>query len=441
MPHATYHFPPDFHWGVATAAHQVEGDNTNNQWWQWERQSGRIAEGHTSGMACNWWEDAEADFDRAAAMNLDTVRLSLEWSRIEVAPGHIDTGALDRYVAMVQALLDRGIEPMVTLHHFSDPIWFADMGGWTSPNAVPYFTRFVEQVIPALRDYVTLWCTINEPTVYAYMGYLAGVFPPGRHDFKAATTVIRNMLKAHAAAYKRIHQYQADAQVGLAHHLRIFDPARPRNPLDRLVAWAQDMSMNTSVLRAIWDGWWLPPLGFGPALATRRTLDWIGLNYYTRDRVIFDRAARAEAFGRSVVAEDAEMMDGDYGELYPKGIARALKRLSRLEIPIHITENGIPDRDDDQRPRALLQHLHQVWRVLQQNVRVASYYHWTLTDNFEWAEGWTLRFGLIELDPETQERDPRLSADLYAAVAGGNAITSEVVNAYAPSLKPELYPG
>jgi beta-glucosidase/6-phospho-beta-glucosidase/beta-galactosidase len=142
-----------------------------------------------------------------------------------------------------------------------------------------------------------------------------------------------------------------------------------------------------------------------------------------------------------VTAEDADMMDGDYGELYPQGISRALKRLSRLGIPIHITEHGIPDRDDDMRPRAILQHLHQVWRILQQNIRVASYYHWTLTDNFEWAEGWTLRFGLIELDPETQERDNRPSADLYTAVAGGNAITSEVVNAYAPSLKSELYPG
>ncbi len=441
MPHATYHFPPDFRWGVATAAHQVEGDNTNNQWWQWEQQPDRIAQGHTSAAACNWWEAAEDDFDRAAAMNLNTVRLSLEWSRIEIAPGHIDTGALDRYVEMIQALLDRGIEPMVTLHHFSNPIWFEDMGGWTSPNAVPYFTRFVEQIVPVLRDDVTLWCTINEPTVYAYMGYLAGVFPPGRHDFKATTTVIRTMLKAHAAAYKKIHQLQPNAEVGLAHHLRIFDPARQRHPLDRLVAWAQDMSMNTSVLRAVWDGWWLPPLGLGPALALRRTLDWIGLNYYTRDRVIFDRTARDEAFGRAVLAEQAEMMDGGYGELYPEGIARALKRLARLKIPIHITENGIPDHDDDQRPRALLQHLHQVWRTMQQNVRVASYYHWTLTDNFEWAEGWTLRFGLIELDPETQARDRRPSADLYTAIAGANAITPEIINAYAPSLKSELYPG
>ncbi len=249
------------------------------------------------------------------------------------------------------------------------------------------------------------------------------------------------MLQAHAAAYRRIHRVQENAQVGLAHNLRFFDPARPRNLLDRLVAWVRDLGFNQTTLKPVWNGWWVPPMGFGPALTLRRTLDWIGLNYYTRDLVTFDRAAQADFYAQTTHDPKAEPLDGDYGELYPHGMFRALKQLARINIPIYVTENGIPDADDDQRPRALLLHLRELWRALQDNVPVQGYYHWTLTDNFEWAEGWTLPFGLIELDPQTQARTPRPSADLYAALAQGNAITPELLDAYAPELRKVLLPG
>lgn len=440
MPDATFHFPPDFLWGVATASHQVEGGNTNNQWWAWEHQPGRIADGSKSGLACNWWEDAEADFDRAAAMGLTTLRLSIEWSRVEVAPGRIDQAALDRYREMLQALHERGIEPMVTLHHFSDPLWLSEQGGWVNPDVVPYFKRYVEQVVQALGEAVTLWCTINEPNVYASLGYILGKFPPGVRDLRTSGRVLRHMLQAHGAAYHLIHQLQPEARVGLAHNLRFSDPANPRRWLDRAAAWAHDLGFNKATIKAVWDGWWLPPLGFGPAFATRRTLDWFGLNYYTRDLIAFDRRSEEGPLGVMTHADDAELMDAGYGELYPAGLYRALKRLSRLGLPIHITENGIPDADDDQRPRALLLHLHQLWRAIQENIPVMSYYHWTLVDNFEWADGWTMPFGLIELDPKTQVRTPRPSADLYAAVAKSNAITPEMIDAYAPTLRAALLP-
>lgn len=441
MPNAIYHFPPDFRWGVATASHQVEGNNTNNQWWLWEQQDGRIKEGHTSGVACDWWHNTEQDFDQAAAMGLNAMRISVEWSRIEVEPGRIDTSALDRYRAMVKALRERDIEPMVTLHHFTNPIWLEEMGGWLNPEVVAYFPRYVEQVVQALKDDVTLWCTINEPNVFVYQGYLAGIFPPGQQDMRTGFAVLKNMLTAHAEAYRLIHNLQEDAKVGLAHNLRCFDPANPRRMQDRLVAWIQDLSFNETTLKAVWNGYWVPPVGFGLAWKLRRTLDWIGLNYYTRDLVAYNRNEKETAYGQAMHAPDAELLDGDYGELYPKGIFRAIKRLSAMEIPIYITENGIPDDDDDQRPRALLLHLHQMWQAIQNNAPVMGYYHWTLTDNFEWAEGWTLRFGLIELDPETQARTPRASANLYSAIARGNAITPELFDAYAPGLRQKLLPG
>jgi len=441
MPNATFHFPPSFRWGVATASHQVEGHNTNNQWWAWEHQPGRIAEGHTSGAACGWWQNAEEDFDRAAALGVTSLRLSVEWSRVEVAPGQIDTAALDRYRGMLRALRDRDIEPMVTLHHFSDPLWLAQAGGWTNPDVVAYFARYVDQVVQALGDLATLWCTINEPNVYATQGYVLGEFPPGAHSVRAAAVVLRTMLKAHGEAYRTIHARQAEAQVGLAHNMRFFDPANPKRIGDRAIAWLQDLWFNRTTLSAVSRGWWLPPLGFGPALDVRRTLDWFGLNYYTRDLVTFDRTGDRAGIGRTLHDESAELLDGGYGELYPKGMSRAIRQLARLKLPIHITENGVPDEDDDQRPRALLLHLHQVWRMLQNNIPVKSYYHWTLVDNFEWAEGWTLPFGLIQLDPQTQERTPRPSSDLYGAIAHANAITPELLDAYAPELRPILLPG
>ena len=182
------------------------------------------------------------------------------------------------------------------------------------------------------------------------------------------------------------------------------------------------------------------PLGFGLAWKLRRTLDWIGLNYYTRDLVAFDRTRRQLLFARRLHAEDAELLDGGYGEFYPEGLFHCLKRLARLNLPIYVTENGIPDADDDQRPRYLLTHLHQVWHAIQLCYPVMGYYHWTLVDNFEWADGWTLRFGLIALDPETQIRTPRLSAGLYADIIHANAITPQIIAAHAPEVRPKLLP-
>jgi beta-glucosidase len=439
-PQATFHFPTDFRWGVATAAHHVEGNNTNNDWWAWEQQEGHIKGGHRSGRACDWWEDGEADFDRAAQMGLNAMRLSVEWSRIEPRAGEFDDAAMARYGEMLRGLRDRNIEPMVTLHHFANPQWLAEQGGWENPETVDRFARFTRHVIDGLGQYCDLWCTINEPNVYAFLGYVDGIWPPGKSDLQAAMLVIRHLLLAHAAAYHEIHAVQPEARVGLAHQMRIFDPANERSPLDKRAARLLDRVFNQTILVALTKGRWVPPLGFGLAWSLRNTLDWIGLNYYTRDLIAFDRAHPKELYTRRTHAEDAELLDGDYGEFYPEGLFRCLKRLARLELPIYITEHGVPDDDDDQRPRHLLAHLLEVWHAVQMCYPVMGYYHWTLVDNFEWAEGWSLRFGLIELDPETQARSPRRSAGLYADIIRANAITPRIIDAYAPEVRDEMLP-
>lgn len=424
-------FPPGFLWGTATAAHQVEGYNTNNQWWDWEQQPGRIWHGDRSGAACDWWRNAEADFDRAAALGQNAHRLSVEWSRIEPSKGVFDVSALGRYRAMLQGLRQRGITPMVTLHHFTNPRWLEAQGGWLHPNAPGLFARFVERAVGALGDLCALWVTINEPTVYATQSYVFGTWPPGEISIPRALRVTAALLRGHAAAAEVIHRLDPAFKVGLAHNLRLFDPATSALG-DVAVAAAQDHLFNGVVLDALGSGRLPPPLGTGLVVSEtlRAATDFIGLNYYTRDHVAFDWRVPGDLFGRRFTPPGAPQSDVGsdgraYSELYPDGLYRALQRLARLGLPIYITEMGLPDADDNQRPAFLLSHLGALQRAIQAGVDVRGVFVWTLVDNFEWSEGWGLRFGLYALDERTQERRLRPSGALYAAFARANALPGE----------------
>ncbi len=432
-------FPPQFRWGTATAAHQVEGNNQNNQWWVWEHTAQRIQNGDKSGLACNWWQNAEADFDHMAAMHQNAHRLSVEWSRIETRDGVFDSAALERYRAMLLALRQRGVEPMVTLHHFTNPIWLEEQGGWENLElVVPRFQRFVVQVVRTLGDVCDLWCTINEPNVYAVMSYLAGRMPPGKRELGAAVRVFRNMLIAHVAAYQAIHEAQPQARVGLAHHMRVFQGLRRRHPVDNALSHLLSDVFNNSLLMALVQGrWhWLLRLGAPQSAAKLRgTLDWIGLNYYTRQRVMFDHRGGDALFSSLVNTPGVIMSDYDYGEIYPQGMLLFLRQLASYRLPIYVTENGLPDHDDDLRPGFIVQHLRMVWQAIQLGCDVRGYYHWSLVDNFEWNEGWRMRFGLIAVNTATQDRTWRTSAYLYRDIARANALSSAIVCQYTPELQ------
>jgi beta-glucosidase len=446
MAEATHHFPRGFKWGTATAAHQVEGNNTNNQWWVWEQTPGHIRNGDTSGLACDWWNHAEADFDRMVGLGLNAHRLSIEWSRVEPREGLFDSAAIDRYRAMLLALRKRGIEPMVTLHHFTDPQWLTARGGWEHTDVVvPLFERFVTKVVRSLGDLCDLWCTLNEPNIYAGLGYMTeGSMPPGlTNQMERGAAVLCNMLLAHAAAYQALHQHQRLARVGLAHHMRHFQPLRPRNPLDAAVARMQSSVFNEGVLTALLKGRWnvlLARARVPGARKLRGTLDWIGLNYYTRQCTLYDAGSPGTLFGKLVNAPNALMSDFEYGEVYPEGMLPLLRRLARTRLPIYITENGLPDADDDQRPDFIVRHLRALWTAVQFNFPIQGYYHWSLIDNFEWAEGWRMKFGLFALDPQTQVRTPRRSAFVYRDIVKANAISSDLVREHTPNLLPALFP-
>jgi len=430
-------FPEGFLWGTATAAHQVEGNNVNNDWWAFERRPGTIWHGDRSGLACDWWHNAEVDFDLMAGMGHNTHRLSVEWSRIEPEEGTFDPAAIARYREMLTGLHQRGIEPMVTLFHFSSPRWLARQGGWRNPAVVGHFRRFVRYTVEQLGDLVKLWCTINEPNVYASVGFLLGVHAPGEKNPRHCFQVLSHQLQAHAAAYRVIKALDGSAQVGLVVNLIVFE-ALDSGLASVRAARLVDYLFHELTFRPVTDGKLRFPLS--TSLATHGPLidsvDFWGANYYTRQRVSPQRQFLQPTPGAQVSDSG---QSGPYGEIYPEGMYRVLKRVASLGKPIYVTENGLPDADDDQRPRFLLTHLAQVQRAIAAGVDVRGYYHWSLTDNFEWAEGWALRFGLIALDEKTQVRTPRRSAQLYTHIIRANAIVPETVAVYAPEVTDGIF--
>jgi beta-glucosidase len=442
MAQATFYFPRNFYWGTATSSHQVEGHNTNNNWWAWEQQAGRIVNGHKSGLACDWWGGRwKEDFDRAAETGQNAHRFSIEWSRIQPAPDRWDEAALERYREMLRGLHERSMTPMVTLHHFSDPIWLAERGGWENKEVIHLFEIYVRKAVEALHEYCSLWITINEPNVYAFLGYLLGLFPPGKKDLLSTMRVLENMMFAHAAAYRAIHDLQPEAKVGIAHNYRPFKPARTWSPLDRSMASIQNQYFNNLFPLACRDGKLYSPILHRRLPEIQGTQDFFGLNYYTSEMVAFNLLNRKTLFSRNFFSQHADLSDNGMIANEPSGKFQALTWSRQFNLPIIITENGVEDADDHLRPRYLLQHLHQVWRAVNFNWPVVGYFHWSLVDNFEWERGWTQRFGLWELDLETQARRKRPSADLYAAICRENGISSEMVSQYAPEVLEKLFPG
>ena len=441
MAQATFEFPKGFMWGTATSSHQVEGRNTNNNWYRWEEE-GHIIPGHNCGLACDWWGGRwREDFDRAVEGGQNAHRLSLEWSRIQPTPDRWDEDALNYYRQMIRGLCDRGMTPMVTLHHFTDPIWIMEEGGWDNEKTVEHFRTYVEKAVSALKEYVTLWCTINEPNVYAAMGYLTGEFPPGKQDLASTFQVMINLAKGHAAAYHAIHKIQAEAEVGLVVNYRSMVPNRAWFPLDGLVAGIQSRTYNDFFPHAAATGQLNIPFKRQSLPEVKGTQDFLGINYYTQDLVSFSIMAAKELFGKRFFDPNAEVSETGFIANHPLGLFEALKWGRQFNVPLIVTENGVEDSSDKLRPPYLTEHIHQMWRGINFNWQVKGYFHWSLVDNFEWERGWTQRFGLWELDPTSQTRTRRASADLYAEICRNNALSSEMVAKYAPTVMEKLFPG
>jgi len=425
-------FPRGFLWGAATSAHQVEGGNQWNDWARFEKQKGVIHGGDASGVAVDHWHRFDADFALAAADHHNAHRLSFEWSRIEPEPGRIEPGAVRHYHEVLASLKAHGLKPVVTLHHFTNPLWIADRGGWESRETLDRFDDYVRFCAREFGGEVDWWCTVNEPEVFAFRGWSEGIWPPAVRDNSRALAVIANQLEAHARAYHILHaedRIDADgdgraALVGFAKHVPLLEPLRPWFPLDPLLAFFENRVFNEAVIAAPVTG--VVDLSIPGARGVKRrvdglagALDWMGLNYYTRWKV------KSLVKDPHVAASGATVNDLGW-EVYPAGIETALRMVALAGKPVLVTENGVADATDRLRPRALVETLGHVARAIERGTPVIGYFHWSLLDNFEWADGYRGRFGLYRVDfarPELLRVRTR-SAEVFSRIAEAGGITS-----------------
>ena len=422
-------FPKGFLWGTSSAAHQVEGDNRNCDWWEWEQQPGRIDGGDTSAVACDHYHRYREDFALLRELNQNAHRLSIEWSRIEPSEGEFDSRQLRHYRDVLGELREQQITSMVTLHHFTSPLWFARKGGWTAPDAPRAFMSFVHRVIDELGDLVGMWCTINEPSIYGANGWITGDFPPGRHgDLAGQYRVTGNLHRAHELAYAAIKRRWPDAPVGLSHHKFLFIPAS-RNPADRLDLYRRqlnteyfDIMLIHCVRPATWDSDYQRLQDSFSEAKHKKVIACHGASVHGQ-MCAFDPRRPREQFVRRFNPPGAEVTEMGWAS-DPRWMRGVLNELRRYHKPVYITENGIATADDSRREAYLPAILAQVHSAIEDGVDVRGYFHWTNMDNFEWAKGYTAHFGLIAVDRKTLDRTVKPSGRLYARIATANALSS-----------------
>lgn len=399
-------FPKEFLWGAATSAHQVEGNN-HNDWTEWEmknakrlsRESGGKypQENYISGQACDHYNRYEEDFDIAKSLNHNAHRFSIEWSRIEPEEGKFNKKEVEHYRWVIRALRARGMEPFVTLWHWTMPVWFTKIGAFEKLDNIKYFVAFCEFIASEFKDEVAFWITLNEPEIYAENSYFKGVWPPQKKSLASYISVIRNLIKAHRELYKIIKKINQNAQVGIAKNNIYFE--------------AYQNKIGNRVLKEFMDWWW----NFYFLNRIKDHQDFIGLNHYFHSRI------KNLKFNQN---ENQKISDISW-ELYPEAIYHVLKDLKKYNKPIYITENGLADAQDRNREWFIKESLKNIHKAISEGVNIRGYFHWSLVDNFEWDKGFWPRFGLVEIDYKNLERKIQPSAYVYAKIAQNNAILNE----------------
>ena len=410
-------FPQVFLWGAATSSHQVEGNNINNDWWAWEQNRPAYTR---SDRAADHWNRFEEDFKLAQSLGHNTHRFSIEWSRIEPQEGQWDSAALDHYARVIRSLRSKGMEPIVTLHHFTLPVWLAHQSGWLSEKTPELFARYVEKVTEILGADVHYWMTLNEPGAYTYKGYAVGEWPPEVKSPEIGLQVFKNLLLGHVLAYKKINEVYArrgwqKPMVGVAQSVLIFRACSDGSLRDRVAARFRHWMFNHLFVQALVRGQAYCVGLFSIHLPKAHTLDFVGLNYYTREFVRHNGYGFPGILGKActtTIEQDRHTAKDNFlsWEIYPKGLYTFLKDFSRYKLPLLISENGLATNDDSERSEFIVEHLKAVAQAMQEGAPVIGYLYWSLLDNYEWAEGFVPRFGLIAVDYETQERTVRKSA-------------------------------
>jgi beta-glucosidase len=441
-------FPPGFIWGAATSAFQAEGSPLADGagpsiWHEFCRAPGRIRDGSTADVACDHYRRWRDDIALMREMGLRAYRFSTAWNRVFPEPGRFNPAGLAFYDRLVDGLLAQGIEPWLTLFHWETPAWLERLGGFTIRTAADHFERFAEAAARALGDRVKHWITVNEPLVYASLGYGTGEYAPGRRgDLRGVHRASHHLLVAHNRAAAAVRAHSPAARIGIAHHLRWADPADASRAADREAAGFMDAATNRFSVDPLFFGAYpevivarggrFLPRGFEEdAAAAKGTIDFLGVNYYASDRF---RWAPLKPYTRAKERHDPGRPRNPLGwPIAPDGLRRLLARF-RDEYgnpEVVITENGYPTVeeaggdgvDDPERIAYLADHVAVVGRAAAEGCRCTGYFCWTLMDNFEWSNGYRARFGLVRVDFATQERRWRASARWYRDLAAANAVS------------------
>jgi beta-glucosidase/6-phospho-beta-glucosidase/beta-galactosidase len=410
---ANFEFPDDFMFGVSNAASQVE-DGINDPWMEF------AGKGKSKGFTnhanpkdkIRFWSDPDTELDLASELGVQVFRMSVSWHRLvpkkPVKPGVQNTQALEGYKQILSKIKSRGMKVMLTLYHHSMPQWAIDMGGWANPELIKHFVAMSNDVYAALGSQVDYWNTFNEPNVYAMFTYVAGIWPPGKASILNAIALgplykgdfyvaLENMAKGHNEVYTSFKKKNVKVQIGIAHNTASYKQGSMLSYFSVLLSWKY---MNH----------YFPDM-------VKNHLDFMGINYYgseymTMTGIHFDDRAEYNDAGRAID---------------PKGLYMMIKTFyQRYQKPIFITENGTADEDDIIRPAYLIEHLVAVHKALSEKVPVMGYIYWTLTDNFEWSDGYCPKFGLVALDRKQFIREKRDSFELYQGIIAQKAVSNEL---------------
>ncbi len=403
-----------FYWGASTASHQVEGGNYN-QWTEWEKMNSiRLANeaekkygylknwkdikvqatdpnNYISGSGVDHYNRFEEDFNLASKLNLNSLRFSIEWSRIEPKNGEWDQKEIGHYKRYILEMRKRGLEPFLNIWHTSEPIWFSEAGGFTKRKNLKYFDRFTKKIADELLDEINFVIILNEPIVYTSMSYVYGQWPPGNKNIYKAMKVLLNLIRSHKIGYKNIKSKKPSVDVGIAANITNFKTLN-NNLINKIIAKFSDY---------FWNKWFLNRI--------RKELDFIGINYY------FMSYIEKGKIDNPVTGYNPEPLNDLGWHMDPASISVAIENIwEKYKKPIIVSENGLADSKDQYREWWLEQTVDALRKVKSEGTDVFGYLHWSLLDNFEWADGWCPKFGLIEVNRKDMSRTVRKSAYVYA---------------------------
>lgn len=403
--------PPtkNFLWGVATSAFQLEG-SPYADWASWDY----ILNSRPD--VTNHYTLYRQDLNLLKDLGVNAYRFSLEWSRIQPRENIWDEDAIAHYQNIINILLENNIEPMVTIHHFTHPLWFIKKYPWHKDASIEKFLNYAEKITSAIQG-VKYWITFNEPYVLLLGGYIEGCMPPGIKDMSLAVNALKNIFTCHGSAYDIIHSKIPHAMVSVAHNMAALAPWKRWSPMDRLLAKIAKYFYNHSLIDAFLAGTTRIKFPFKRPinidLPIKGKLDFFGVNYYTRVHMRFNPFKKMGAELRHRDIDGYGLTDMGW-EVHPRGLEKVLRYASKLNVPLIITENGIATHDDQKKIKFMKKHIDVLEKCIKDGIDVRGYFYWSLIDNYEWLQGLDARFGLYKVDFETLKRKPTNAAAYYS---------------------------